>query len=147
MIAYYEEIYKGSTLSSSQAISVEENKVVSTVTLQATAEILKDGVTCEVSNEYGTESKSFPVAIKKGLSCDFAFLVHPSPARFSSQRAFDVRWWNDEESVRAGYVLKSCEGQQRSKCQSRGENEKIPRFLDWGFMLFRPDYTFTDIFR
>lgn len=45
---------------------MEGNKVVSTVTLRATAEILKDGVTCEVSNEYGAESKSFPIAIKKG---------------------------------------------------------------------------------
>lgn len=53
-------------LSSFQSVSVEGGKVVSTVTLRATAEILKDGVTCEVSNEHGTETKSFPVAIKKG---------------------------------------------------------------------------------
>lgn len=89
-MASYEEIYKRSTLSSSQAVSVEENKVVSTVTLQATAEILKDGVTCEVTNKHGTESKSFPVAIKKGQCHDLAFLLHPS-ACVVPLPAFDVR--------------------------------------------------------
>lgn len=51
---------------SCQSVSVEANKVVATVTLQATAEVMKDGVTCEVSNEHGTDSKTLAVAIKRG---------------------------------------------------------------------------------
>lgn len=43
---------------------MENNKAVSTVTLKATPEVLKDGVTCEVSNEYGKDSKVFPVILK-----------------------------------------------------------------------------------
>lgn len=73
--AYYKKvfkrIYKHSILSSFQSVSVEGNKVVSTMTLRATAEILKDGVTCEVFNEHGAESKSFPVDIKKGQCLDW----------------------------------------------------------------------------
>lgn len=49
-----------------QSVSVEGNKVVSTVTLQATAEVMKDGVTCEVSNEHGTDSKTLLVSLKRG---------------------------------------------------------------------------------
>lgn len=51
---------------SCQSVSVEGNKVVSTVTLPATAEVMKDGVTCEVSNEHGTDSKTFLVSLKRG---------------------------------------------------------------------------------
>ncbi|XP_040900582.1 basal cell adhesion molecule isoform X2 [Toxotes jaculatrix] len=51
--------------SGKESVSVEANKVVSTVTLKATAEVMKDGVTCEVSNEYGTDSKTFPVSLKR----------------------------------------------------------------------------------
>ncbi|KAF0045593.1 hypothetical protein F2P81_002122 [Scophthalmus maximus] len=51
--------------SGKESVSVEGNKVVSTVTLQATAEIMKDGVTCEVTNEHGSDSKSFPVSLKR----------------------------------------------------------------------------------
>ena len=93
---YYEGLYRRVILSSFQAISVEDNKLVSTVTLQATAEILTNGVTCEVSNEYGAESKSFPVAVRKGQCCEAtaatALLIPPasSPSVFSSQ-PFDVR--------------------------------------------------------
>lgn len=50
---------------SCQSVTVENNKAVSTVTLKATPEVMKDGVTCEVSNEYGKDSKVFPV-IQKG---------------------------------------------------------------------------------
>nr|XP_046254996.1 basal cell adhesion molecule isoform X1 [Scatophagus argus] len=51
--------------SGKESVSVEGNKVVSTVTLQATAEVMKAGVTCEVSNEYGTDSKTFLVSLKR----------------------------------------------------------------------------------
>lgn len=54
----------------SQSISMKENKVVSTLTLQATAEVMKNGVTCEVTNEHGTDSKTFPVSLKRG-QCHF----------------------------------------------------------------------------
>lgn len=50
-------------LHSCQSISVESNKVVSTVTLKATPEVIKDGVTCEVVNQYGKDSKIFPVTV------------------------------------------------------------------------------------
>ncbi|XP_068591565.1 basal cell adhesion molecule isoform X2 [Cebidichthys violaceus] len=50
-----------------ESVSVEGNKVVSTVTLQATAEVMKDGVTCEVSNEHGTDSKTFLVSVKRAI--------------------------------------------------------------------------------
>uniref|UniRef100_A0A3Q3WJM0 Ig-like domain-containing protein n=1 Tax=Mola mola TaxID=94237 RepID=A0A3Q3WJM0_MOLML len=51
--------------SGKESISLEDNKAVSTVTLQATAEVMKDGLTCEVSNKHGTDSKTFPVSIKR----------------------------------------------------------------------------------
>ncbi|XP_076008756.1 basal cell adhesion molecule isoform X2 [Genypterus blacodes] len=52
--------------SGKEALSVAEgNKVVSTLTLEATAAIMKDGVTCEVSNEHGADSKAFSVVVKK----------------------------------------------------------------------------------
>uniref|UniRef100_A0A3Q3LJR2 Basal cell adhesion molecule (Lutheran blood group) n=1 Tax=Mastacembelus armatus TaxID=205130 RepID=A0A3Q3LJR2_9TELE len=53
--------------SGKESISVEGNKVVSTMMLKATAEVLKDGVTCEVSNDHGTDSKTLPVSLKKDL--------------------------------------------------------------------------------
>ncbi|CAJ1062670.1 basal cell adhesion molecule isoform X1 [Xyrichtys novacula] len=52
--------------SGKESISVEGNKLVSMVTLQATAEVMKDGVTCEASNEHGTDSKTFLVSLKRG---------------------------------------------------------------------------------
>lgn len=51
---------------SCQSVAVEGNKMVSTLTLQATAEVMKDGVTCEVSNEHGSDSKPIPVSLKRG---------------------------------------------------------------------------------
>ncbi|XP_028281743.1 basal cell adhesion molecule isoform X2 [Parambassis ranga] len=51
--------------SGKESVSVEGNKVVSSVSLQATAEVMKDGVTCEVSNEYGKDSKTFLVSLKR----------------------------------------------------------------------------------
>ncbi|CAJ1062673.1 basal cell adhesion molecule isoform X1 [Xyrichtys novacula] len=53
--------------SGKESISVEGNKLVSMVTLQATAEVMKDGVTCEASNEHGTDSKTFLVSLKRVL--------------------------------------------------------------------------------
>ncbi|XP_047454238.1 basal cell adhesion molecule isoform X2 [Mugil cephalus] len=50
-----------------ESVSLEGNKAVSTMTLQATAEIMKDGVTCEVSNEHGTDSKTIPVSLKRAI--------------------------------------------------------------------------------
>nr|XP_020445862.1 basal cell adhesion molecule-like isoform X2 [Monopterus albus] len=52
------------TPSGKESVSVEGNKVVSTVTLKATAEVMKDGVTCEVSNEHGTDKETFSVSLK-----------------------------------------------------------------------------------
>ncbi|XP_020506017.1 basal cell adhesion molecule isoform X1 [Labrus bergylta] len=53
--------------SGKQSVSVEGNKVVSTVSLQATAEVMKDGVTCEASNTHGTDSKAFLVSLKRAI--------------------------------------------------------------------------------
>ncbi|KAM8870465.1 basal cell adhesion molecule isoform 2-T2 [Spinachia spinachia] len=53
--------------SGKESVSVEGNKVVSTVTLQATAQVMKDGVTCEVSNEHGADSETFPVSLKRAI--------------------------------------------------------------------------------
>ncbi|XP_044064680.1 basal cell adhesion molecule isoform X2 [Siniperca chuatsi] len=53
--------------SGKESVSVEGNKVVSTVTLQATAEVMKDGVTCKVSNEHGTDSKTFQISFKRAI--------------------------------------------------------------------------------
>ncbi|KAJ3597483.1 hypothetical protein NHX12_001006 [Muraenolepis orangiensis] len=42
----------------------EDGKVVSSLTLEASAEVMKEGVTCEVSNELGKDSKMFSVSIQ-----------------------------------------------------------------------------------
>lgn len=55
------------TPSGKQSVSVKDNKVVSIMTLQATAEVMKDGVTCEVSNEHGRDSKTFLVSLKRAI--------------------------------------------------------------------------------
>ncbi|KAM8846065.1 basal cell adhesion molecule isoform 1-T1 [Synchiropus picturatus] len=52
------------TPSGKESVSVEGTKVVSTVHLKATAEIMKDGVTCQVSNEHGTDSQKLMVSLK-----------------------------------------------------------------------------------
>uniref|UniRef100_A0AAQ4Q8X3 Basal cell adhesion molecule (Lutheran blood group) n=1 Tax=Gasterosteus aculeatus aculeatus TaxID=481459 RepID=A0AAQ4Q8X3_GASAC len=51
--------------SGKESVSVEGNKVVSTVTLEATAQVMKDGVTCQVSNEHGADSKTVAVSLKR----------------------------------------------------------------------------------
>uniref|UniRef100_A0A3Q0SA63 Basal cell adhesion molecule (Lutheran blood group) n=1 Tax=Amphilophus citrinellus TaxID=61819 RepID=A0A3Q0SA63_AMPCI len=53
--------------SGEESVSVEGDKMVSTLTLKATAEILKDGVTCEASNEHGADSATFPVSLKQAV--------------------------------------------------------------------------------
>ncbi|KAM9722825.1 basal cell adhesion molecule isoform 2-T2 [Menidia menidia] len=53
--------------SGKESISVEGTKMVSTVTLPATTDILKNGVTCEAYNEHGTDSKMFPVSLKRAI--------------------------------------------------------------------------------
>ncbi|XP_049439197.1 basal cell adhesion molecule isoform X1 [Epinephelus fuscoguttatus] len=53
--------------SGKESVSVEGNKAVSTVTLQATAEVMKNGVTCEVSNDHGTDSKTILVSLKRAI--------------------------------------------------------------------------------
>ncbi|KAM4736246.1 basal cell adhesion molecule isoform 2-T2 [Anableps anableps] len=63
--------------SGKESISVEDNKVVSTVTLQATPEIMKNGVICEVFNEYGKDSKTLPVAVKRGQYKDLLLSGNP----------------------------------------------------------------------
>lgn len=50
-----------------ESVSVEGSKLVSTVTLEATAAVMKDGVTCEASNEHGTDSKTFLVSLKRAI--------------------------------------------------------------------------------
>lgn len=83
-----------SSFLSCQSVSVEGNKVVSTVTLQATAEVMKDGVTCEVSNEHGTDSKTFLVSLKRGqcqeMTATMMLLYLPPsvPFMFSSVETF-----------------------------------------------------------
>ncbi|XP_077383254.1 basal cell adhesion molecule isoform X2 [Festucalex cinctus] len=53
--------------SGKQSVTVEGNKVVSTVTLPASATVMKDGVTCEVANEHGADSKIISVSLKRAV--------------------------------------------------------------------------------
>ncbi|XP_062847061.1 basal cell adhesion molecule [Trichomycterus rosablanca] len=46
-----------------ESVTIEGTKYISTVTLEATAAVLKDGVTCEAANKHGTDSKKFMVEI------------------------------------------------------------------------------------
>lgn len=86
---------------SCQSVLVEGNKVVSTVTLQATAEVMKDGVTCEVSNEHGTDMKTFPVSLTKGqcqemTACFPSCVLHVRLLMFSF---ISLMWFYNEPSV------------------------------------------------
>lgn len=47
--------------SGKESVTVKENRVISTVTLEATTAILKDGVICEAYNTHGRDSKNFKV--------------------------------------------------------------------------------------
>ncbi|XP_061771006.1 basal cell adhesion molecule isoform X2 [Nerophis ophidion] len=53
--------------SGKESVTVEGIKVVSTVVLPATADVMKGGVTCEVANEHGTDSKAFVVSLKRAF--------------------------------------------------------------------------------
>lgn len=59
-------LFPSSLSSVFQSVSVEDNKVVSTVALKATADVMKNGVTCEVTNEFGSDSKVLPVSLAHG---------------------------------------------------------------------------------
>ncbi|KAA0703240.1 Basal cell adhesion molecule B-CAM cell surface glycoprotein [Triplophysa tibetana] len=52
------------TPSGKESVTVMGNNVISRITLEATSAVLKDGVTCEASNELGMDSKKFKVSIK-----------------------------------------------------------------------------------
>ncbi|XP_016301300.1 basal cell adhesion molecule-like isoform X2 [Sinocyclocheilus anshuiensis] len=52
------------TPSGKESVTVVGNKVISTVTLEASAAVLKDGVICEAYNKHGRDSKNFKVSIK-----------------------------------------------------------------------------------
>ncbi|XP_043116851.1 basal cell adhesion molecule isoform X2 [Puntigrus tetrazona] len=52
------------TPSGKESVTVIGNKFISTVTLEASAAVLKDGVICEAYNKNGRDSKSFKVSIK-----------------------------------------------------------------------------------
>ncbi|XP_047667286.1 basal cell adhesion molecule isoform X2 [Tachysurus fulvidraco] len=51
------------TPSGKESVAINGNKFTSTVTLEASAAVLKDGVTCEANNMHGTDSKMFMVEI------------------------------------------------------------------------------------
>uniref|UniRef100_A0A3B3ZIJ4 Ig-like domain-containing protein n=1 Tax=Periophthalmus magnuspinnatus TaxID=409849 RepID=A0A3B3ZIJ4_9GOBI len=51
-----------------ESVMVENNKVVSSLTLQATPDIMKSGVSCEVKNEHGTDQKMISVALKRAAN-------------------------------------------------------------------------------
>ncbi|XP_056331137.1 basal cell adhesion molecule isoform X2 [Danio aesculapii] len=52
------------TPSGKESVTVKGNRVISTVTLEATAAVLKDGVICEAYNTHGRDSKNFKVSKK-----------------------------------------------------------------------------------
>ncbi|XP_036393819.1 basal cell adhesion molecule isoform X2 [Megalops cyprinoides] len=60
------------TPSGKESVEVQGNKVISTVTLEATAAVLEKGVTCQVSNTFGTDTMAFKVAIKQDAPTDSA---------------------------------------------------------------------------
>ncbi|KAK2844835.1 hypothetical protein Q5P01_011494 [Channa striata] len=53
--------------SGTESLSLDGKKWVSTLTLQATPDIVEGGVTCEVSNKYGNDSKTFTVSQKTDI--------------------------------------------------------------------------------
>ncbi|KAF5898194.1 basal cell adhesion molecule-like isoform X2, partial [Clarias magur] len=56
--------------SGKESLDINGNTFTSTVTLEATAAVLKDGVTCEVNNEHGSDSKKFTVEIQSDNTVD-----------------------------------------------------------------------------
>ncbi|KAM6910144.1 basal cell adhesion molecule isoform 1-T1 [Xenentodon cancila] len=72
--------------SGKQSIAVQGNKVVSTVTLQTTADVMKGGVVCEASNDYGTDSKTFPVSLKRAIGNSAEVLLSGNPVLKSADK-------------------------------------------------------------
>ncbi|KAG7335718.1 hypothetical protein KOW79_000411 [Hemibagrus wyckioides] len=56
--------------SGKESVILNGNKIISTVTLEATAAVLKDGVTCEANNIHGADSRKFTVEIKSDNEAD-----------------------------------------------------------------------------
>ncbi|XP_072536533.1 basal cell adhesion molecule [Salminus brasiliensis] len=56
--------------SGKESVTVDGYKTISTVTLKATAAVLKDGVTCEATNPDGSDSKKFLVEVKSDNAVD-----------------------------------------------------------------------------
>ncbi|XP_068180580.1 basal cell adhesion molecule isoform X2 [Antennarius striatus] len=50
-----------------ESVDIEGNKFVSTVTLRATPEVMKNGVTCEVSNAHGKDNTTISVSLKRAV--------------------------------------------------------------------------------
>ncbi|XP_036449197.1 basal cell adhesion molecule isoform X2 [Colossoma macropomum] len=48
--------------SGKESVTVEGQKTISTITLKATEAVINDGVTCEATNKFGTDTKKFEVA-------------------------------------------------------------------------------------
>ncbi|KAL7875080.1 hypothetical protein SRHO_G00060500 [Serrasalmus rhombeus] len=48
--------------SGKESVTVEGQKTISTITLPATDAVITDGVTCEATNKFGTDTKKFEVA-------------------------------------------------------------------------------------
>ncbi|XP_072250017.1 basal cell adhesion molecule isoform X1 [Leuresthes tenuis] len=72
--------------SGKESISVEGYKMVSTVILPTTADIMKNGVTCEVSNEHGTDSQVFPVSLKRAIDNSAEVLLSGNPVLKSADK-------------------------------------------------------------
>ncbi|GAA6109990.1 basal cell adhesion molecule isoform X1 [Tachysurus ichikawai] len=58
------------TPSGKESVAINGNKFTSTVTLEASAAVLKDGVTCEANNIHGADSKMFMVEIHSSNRVD-----------------------------------------------------------------------------
>ncbi|KAL2084348.1 hypothetical protein ACEWY4_019866 [Coilia grayii] len=58
--------------SGKESFNMVGNKMVSTLTLDATAAVMKDGVVCTASNKYGEDSKTFQVVLKKAADSNEA---------------------------------------------------------------------------
>ncbi|KAG5856202.1 hypothetical protein ANANG_G00005540 [Anguilla anguilla] len=58
------------TPSGKQSVEVKGNAVISTVMLEATGAVLRDGVTCQAGNVHGTDSQQFKVSISKDIPSD-----------------------------------------------------------------------------
>ncbi|CAM4700483.1 unnamed protein product [Leuciscus chuanchicus] len=55
------------TPSGKESVTVVGNRVISTVTLEATATVLENGVMCEAYNEHGKKGRNFEVSLKSAV--------------------------------------------------------------------------------